>query len=473
MPVELGEDVTARRFDDHVAGSDSVVCLCEACEVNRKGRHSYYNTDGIKLKKGVVHEYSHKPNWRLMRVPGDTFKYYLGVELETDNPDGTVMNDESVDFRRPKNFWFAKHDGSVSGPEFVSQPATFTYWKREKKKVAEMLMLLRHAGLRSHDGGNAGMHVSISRAAFDSREHLLRFLAMIYAHPNWTLKMSQRTRSQVDHWAKLDVGQTSAQRFALCDEMYDRAPMRRGRYVALNAPYREERFEFRIPRGTLRLDRFYKNLEWVVAMAEYSRGVDIAVCNPIAFTAWVMAKRGTYPNLASFILERMDALEAAAGVVVASGDSLPVMGIHRQHAIDQWAGNFAESVEDAYGFDEPSDYDDDFDEALIDDASGQMRVPQFSTPTRAEDLLVTYQSAQAGTNVVIENVVYQINSSATGYIDDTGRLCGRTAVEVRAYHFELYYHQPSVSVRVPQAFRLGPRIWKFRGYPGPISESKA
>jgi hypothetical protein len=76
------------------------------------------------------------------------------------------------------------------------------------------------------------------------------------------------------------------------------------RYCVLNAS-NEGRIEFRLPRGTLRIDRFYAKLEWTAAMVEYTRdsGHRIQVS---AFMRWV-AESDEYPELMSFMREKFRA----------------------------------------------------------------------------------------------------------------------------------------------------------------------
>ena len=278
-----------------------------------------------KLKYGVVHNYSYKPRrWSMKSVKDDPFNYHLGVELETDsyftNPNRyapstpwydrqtTVNSDVSgemaADMRRPKNLWTAKTDSSVTGPEFVSHPATLTYWQKHKPQLKEMFEMLLHAGYRSHDNDKCGMHINISRNAFDGAEHLYRFMTLLHYSPAWSMRMSQRTRESALHWAPLEGSMSRAKyRKDKCRQTFDAMrPWYRttDKYSALNMPPAEEgRFEFRLPRGTLRVDRFLKNLEWTVAMIEYTRTSQVATSRPIPFMTYVMENKASTQTLRS------------------------------------------------------------------------------------------------------------------------------------------------------------------------------
>lgn len=321
MTIENLDDLSRSTFD-------RTDCPCEVCKMNRMEPH--------KLRYAVVHNYSYAPTpWRPKAVADDPDNFFLGVELETDNyatgPGGGVTysrlsNEMAADMRRPKNLWFSKRDGSVSGPEFVSHPATLAYWRKHTKALDEMFRMLVHAGFRSHDNDRCGMHVSISKTAFQNRGHLYRFLTLLHVSPAFSLKLSQRTANSASQWASLDHCATAADRRVICDGMVggrrpawylstptpdinDETPIglsgsTGNRYTALNAPYNQPRFEFRLPRGTLRIDRFFKNLEWVHAMVVYTRTATTVGCKPQAFAKWVEENRAMYPNLLAYMVEK-------------------------------------------------------------------------------------------------------------------------------------------------------------------------
>jgi hypothetical protein len=296
-------------------------CKCESCKLAR--------FEDSKIRDAVVHAYSYRPRggWRPKSVPNDPVGYHLGVELETDNYSGgerysrsnvsVVSNAQAVSMKRPASLWLAKHDGSITGPEFVSMPATLTYWRKHKKALAEMFTMLVHAGYRSHDNDNCGMHINISKTAFGDSRHLFRFLSLIHHTPAWSLKMSQRTASSAQQWASMNVLANDSTRMAEAESQFTMYPRSSGKYQAVNCMARQGRFEFRLPRGTLRIDRFFKNLEWTQAMIEYSREASVSAMNPLAFMAWAVEHKDDYPYLVKFLVEKR---------LVASGTEVTVDG---------------------------------------------------------------------------------------------------------------------------------------------------
>lgn len=335
-------------------------CTCETCKLAR-----YEDTE---LRGAVVHNYSYRPaRWTLNAIRNDPHDYYVGVELETDNykidaRGGRVIsrqnNSIAADMARPSRLWVPKSDGSVSGPEFVSHPATLSYWHSKEAQLREMFKMLVHAGFRSHDNDNAGMHINISRNAFANRKHLFRFLTLIHTSPAWSMMLSQRTKSSADQWASLgylrrnsSAMESECERIAP-DENDLTAPSRYGsthRYQALNAPAGQPRFEFRLPRGTLRIDRFYKNIEWTVAMIEYTRAHSfVAECKPMKFMKWVVqpGQRTMYPNLVNFLAERFENIIIVADSLPAGAapDVTPVVVPTLAESVDTFSDALSELV---------------------------------------------------------------------------------------------------------------------------------
>lgn len=228
------------------------------------------------------------------------------LRREWEESQAVVTAAQATTMKRPRGLWLAKHDGSVTGPEFASQPATLEYWKSRRRSLEAMFTTLLHAGLRSHEGDACGMHVNISTQAFSDADHLFRFATLVHSNKSWSRRMAQRTVHSTNHWARLDQETFTVESYR---KDWARNVMRDGcadndRYSALNGQ-NTDRIEFRLPRGTLRLDRFYKNLEWTHAMVEYSRTHDIDEMHPFRFMTLVVAEqRAMYPNLANFIEEK-------------------------------------------------------------------------------------------------------------------------------------------------------------------------
>jgi len=309
MTVAIPAKPGAREHQD-----SETMCMCEPCKAKRFHPHT--------MKWAVIHSYNYSPRqYRMLRSKNDTFPYHIGVELETSRKSYeshiTIDGSLAADLRRPKTMWYVKHDGSVDGPEFVSHPATLTYWHEQAPNIQKMFDLLVHAGYRSHNGGAAGMHVNIGIEAFEDEAHTHRFLVFLYTNWRWALTMSMRTEDQASQWAG-----NRPYTFSQVYDMRNRNGRGSHKYSVVHKP-RGSRWEFRLPRGTLRLDRFMKNIEWTAAMVAYTRLMDVDPddkvvsrhkMHPYQFVSWVASYPTTYAYLLAYLQEKNDELEAASRI---------------------------------------------------------------------------------------------------------------------------------------------------------------
>lgn len=352
--------------EEHVGAADMASCTCEPC----KRKHGLPNS----VRNGTINSYSSTPRngWTVRRTTAETacgsHAPTFGVELETSVPrrqyrdlpgrpnlpylaysataterdawdarerecraydlrnrayrarqaarwaaEGDMTGEEAVSMASPRGLWHAKHDGSVSGPEFASQPATLAYWHAAKPHLSEMFRSLLHGGIRSHDGDTCGLHVNIGNDAFADASHLERFAALVCANPRWSVRMAQRTHESMRHWARFDALSTNERRARWAHDVFSWGFASQDRYTVLNAS-NSGRIEFRLPRGTLRVDRFYAKLEWTAAMVEFTR--DAAnVPQVSAFVHWCEQRPDEYPALLAFVRERFSGRLAATGGV--------------------------------------------------------------------------------------------------------------------------------------------------------------
>jgi hypothetical protein len=251
-----------------------------------------------------LHRYSYKPyRWRPIGRPPAP---HLGVELELDyDAAPKVPHSQVAGAFEPRWFWIAKVDGSVRGPELVSQPATLSYWRQHASEVATSLHYAAHQGYASHDGGRAGLHVGIETRNSRGEELLtagqrLLIVGLIHGNPEQSLRLARRSQSAADRWA----------------ELFPRAELGSAaspgtRYCALN-PH-SSYVEFRLPRGTLKLESFYATLEWAASLFRWARicpievsATDIAAdVGPDLWDNWKSHVRfGDYPMLREYMMER-------------------------------------------------------------------------------------------------------------------------------------------------------------------------
>lgn len=265
--------------DDNAGDDDVVLCQscydayyihCAQCGCLLSLDDSYIDDDddyvctdcyhSAQDNSQLIHNYYYKPE----PVFYGTGNRYFGVELEIDRggeSDRAARKLLSIANAEEERL-YCKHDGSLdNGFELVSHPLTLQY----HLEVMPWKELLREAvslGYCSHKGGTCGLHVHISRSAFgETVEEQESVIARIlyFVEKNWDelLKFSRRTPSQLERWAS---------RYGYKDRPKDILDHAKkgygGRYASVNLENRAT-IEFRIFRGTLKLNTFIATLQLV------------------------------------------------------------------------------------------------------------------------------------------------------------------------------------------------------------------
>ena len=162
---------------------------------------------------------------------------------------------------------YCKHDGSLQdGFEIVTHPMTLEYhmaimpWKDITDKA-------RKLGYTSHQAETCGLHIHVNRSSFgetveDQDAAIGRVLYFVERNLNELLIFSRRTQEQLESWAR---------RYGYKDqpkEMLEHAKKGyAGRYTCVNLT-NYSTIEFRIFRGTLKLNTIYATLQLVNHICE-------------------------------------------------------------------------------------------------------------------------------------------------------------------------------------------------------------
>lgn len=225
---------------------------------------------------------------------------FMGVELETEEAAGLLDDwyaSAREDFDAPR-FVYAKRDGSLSdeGVEFVTMPATLGAFR--KAWPWDAFAELNKNGARSwyHE---CGLHVHVSRSAFDNPQHLARFVLLQYRNRRECVALAGRDS---DQWASWDTSEL-LERGALPD--FVKGKRDGARYRALNFT-NYATVELRYFRGNLRKAGIMRVLEFVAAAHEYSRAVTTAAAlrgalDWPAFAAFIRSNRTEYPYAAHWV----------------------------------------------------------------------------------------------------------------------------------------------------------------------------
>lgn len=259
-------------------------------------RHECYETDMCYSSSGHVHSYDYDPycGWQYngmdLPITYENVKQHVffGVELEIESrgdgiDDGAVavlehfnksthVDDEKV--------VYLKQDGSIEdGFEIVTQPMTFEYAMGLDWSI---LTRLSGMGFRSWNGGACGLHVHVSRTAFQDRQHLWKFTQLINGNSRECAKLAGRDSGR---WSNFDKqGSSKAVLGKQFAERYQAVNLQNSRTV-----------EIRIFRGSLRVERVAMAIQFAESCIEYTKDLTI---NQVArgALAWSMYEQFVLSN---------------------------------------------------------------------------------------------------------------------------------------------------------------------------------
>jgi len=232
------------------------------------------------------------------RFTGQFGKHLVfGVELETgtrgDDPRDiakTLCNNTNF-----QEYGICKEDGSVSGPELVSLPATLRAHK-ETLNWTKWCEVLRPIAKGYY--GNAGIHVHINKGAISSLT-LGKMLVFCNSIENAELLsiVAQRDVTNTS-WCELNsskfdkVGKSAADPY-------------NGKYSILNVT--RNTVECRMFRSSLMPDRVYKNIEFCHALVKFCINTSARQLNSNYFQGYLTDNKHDYPYLYKFLNDRSEA----------------------------------------------------------------------------------------------------------------------------------------------------------------------
>jgi hypothetical protein len=256
------------------------------------GNH-YCEEDGYEDDQNI-HNYSYKPTpvflWdRYEPEP----KYFLGIELEVElkNGNSSEATTTALEGFGESNIYL-KSDGSLNnGFEIVTHPMSLLYYQNSMNWST--LDRLKELGIRSWNTGTCGLHVHISRTAFDnsypfSDSHLIRFTKFIYDNQRMVERIAGRTSN---HYSSFNEKGKIVKKI--------KENQNADRYVAVNTT-NEFTVEVRVFKGSLRKERVLSAIEFCHAVVEYTRDLKIvpkkAPFSWSRFVTYVTNNEERYPN---------------------------------------------------------------------------------------------------------------------------------------------------------------------------------
>lgn len=277
--------------EDNYAG-DGFCCDCSSSDDD--------DDDG---SSSIINRYDYKPRPTFFKV-SDKDDVYLGIELEVERGSSDVRHERMAEMIE-QDFLYFKNDGSLdNGFEIVTHPMTISYIKQNKNVWADVLNQLRSNNYRSYDTKTCGMHVHISKVAFTTW-HLFRFMKFFVDNSDFVTKISQRKIYNLDRWAALTDNPEESTKEYTDDVLMYKAKKKRGnskRYLAVNLQ-NDKSVEIRIFRGTLNDSSFFKNIEFVQALYDYTKSISESDMSLQSFFTF-LRDNNEYPYLRKFIADK-------------------------------------------------------------------------------------------------------------------------------------------------------------------------
>ena len=334
-------DHLVRTMDDEIRCGDCAYCCedcgeafanlndddrCDSCWMfacDECGERFDESIDAQRCCRPFLRSYDYTPEFRFWRIQdgelaschgktvgwnrvAPTNELFLGFELETECGDDSFpafLDDAGEDAQNPQ-FVYGKSDGSLdaSGVELVTMPATLDAINARFPWRA--LRMWNVAGARSFHRGTCGFHVHVSRSFF-SATHLWRFVAWQMRNQRFCEAIGQRTNSHWAQWQTLrDFGKNDA---PTLEDMVKGKDANGSRYVAINFQ-NEHTIELRYFRGNLREDAIRLRIEFVDALANYTKTIGAGdvlrgALGAGAFVHYCMDNAERYATLARWIMD--------------------------------------------------------------------------------------------------------------------------------------------------------------------------
>ena len=245
-----------------------------------------------------IHDYGYKPEPVFY---GDGNRFF-GVELEID---GAGKDDDNAEqllkiANATQDRIYIKGDGSLDdGMEIVTHPMSLNYhkgfcWDELMHKAISM-------GYRSHQTSTCGLHIHVNRNCLgESREEqdetISKILYFVEHHWNELLKFSRRSEYAMNRWTSRYGYENSAR--AILDKA---KKSNNGRYAAVNL-MNYSTIEFRMFRGTLKLNTFMATLELVNAIIDVALDYSEEGLHKLSWSEFVSSI--TEPELIAYLKER-------------------------------------------------------------------------------------------------------------------------------------------------------------------------
>lgn len=223
----------------------------------------------------------------------------FGVEIEAENVNSFVDRSAMsalIKDRFGYDWLYCVHDGTVrGGSEFVSYPFTWQHFLETRDKWIEFFLLLQKHQWTGN-GSRCGFHVHTTKAAWTSYQ-LYKLCKFIY-EPNNHPFITAIAQRQFNRFCCIDENDAAA--------IADLAKLKKNKspehYNAINLNS-SQTIEFRFFQGSLEPWYFFKNVEFVKSLYDYTQTYNVKQMNTKDYTAHILSNKKKYYYLRTFIEE--------------------------------------------------------------------------------------------------------------------------------------------------------------------------
>lgn len=292
-------------------------CLSDlfSCEECGEQWDELYEAEGC-CRSRLLRDYCYNPPLSFYRLdegvpigfcyakPGTLF---MGMELELERATSgleSFLSNAGESSDNPPSFLWTKSDGSLGGEgvELVTMPSTLSAFRKRFPFAA--LEQWRKDGARSYAYASCGIHIHVSRSAFDP-PHMWRFVRFQLWNAQLCQLVAQREASQYARWT--EGGVIPGNESNSLPDFIKGKDANRDRYVALNFQ-NDATVELRYFKGNLTEASILAKLSYVDSLYRFTKELTYRDCasgalrNSAAYLDWLADEE--YPELIAFLKER-------------------------------------------------------------------------------------------------------------------------------------------------------------------------
>lgn len=229
----------------------------------------------------------------MQKVGKSSLGLYFGIELEVEYEDGYDVEKLRQVVRKDfKDYMYdVGYDGSIrNGIEYRFNPMTYSTLQRTTF-LDKFCKCIDSHGATSYDNPRCGMHVHVSREAFEPL-HAKKYWQFFYRNPNFIKFVSRRRYDDLKQWANPRAF-TAEQWESMAKDSDGFPRYNHNKYQAINIHSRHPTMEVRIFRGTLSPSGIRGNIQFLHSLYYFTKHHGQDNCELDTYLDW-LSKQSEY-----------------------------------------------------------------------------------------------------------------------------------------------------------------------------------